>query len=211
MKLCYLGNVVLLLIQLCHYKAANFLNLNLLLQPSNPLGLVYLINWCHKKVFARERYFIFHSYGNQSEEQLNTCWYFISLVQCEVENRLTWVTKIEPKPMMEVSLVLFVRQLHNRQNHLFCDFKISGFRNLEKEELIFGDNGIVNISNFSSLAEKQKHWLKEILILMVSEIKSLAATEVPFSSSMTNCSNILLRVKIKMHMMRLGDLERDGS
>ena len=59
---------------------------------------------------------------------------------------------------------------------------------MEKEELMFGDNGIVRMSNFSSLAEKQKHWLHETLILMVFEIKSLAATEVPFSSSMTNCS-----------------------
>ena len=50
--------------------------------------------------------------------------------------------------MMEVSLVLSVRQWHDRQNHLLSDSKISGFRNLEKEELIFGDNGIVRISNF---------------------------------------------------------------
>ena len=33
--------------------------------------------------------------------------------------RLSWITKIEPKPMMEVSLVLSVRQLHDGQNHLF--------------------------------------------------------------------------------------------
>ena len=59
--------------------------------------------------------------------------------------------------MMEVSLVLSVRQLNDEQNHLLSDSKISGFKNLEKEELIFGDNGIVSMSNFSSLAEKQKH------------------------------------------------------
>ena len=85
--------------------------------------------------------------------------------------------------MMEVSLVLSVRQLHESQNLLLSDSKMSGFKNLEKEELIFGDNGIVSMSNFSSLADKQKHWLQETLILMVFEIKSLAATEVPFSSS----------------------------
>ena len=104
-----------------------------------------------------------------------------------MENRLSWITKIEPELMMEVSLVLSVRQLHDGQNHLLSESKISGFKSLEKEELILGDN-IVTISNFSSLAEKQKHWLHETLILMVFEIKSLAATEVPFSSSMTNCS-----------------------
>ena len=119
-------------------------------------------------------------------KQLNTCCSYISL-ECEVENRLSWITKIEPELMMEVSLVLSSRQLHDGKNHLF-DSNISGLKNLEKEELIFGDNGIVRMSNFSSLAEKQKHWLHETLILMVFEIKSLAATEVPFSSSMTNCS-----------------------
>ena len=91
-----------------------------------------------------------------SGEQLKTCWSFNSL-ECELENRLSWITKIELKPMMEVSLVVSVRQLHNGQNHLFSDSKISGFKNLEREELIFGDNGIVSMSNFSSLAEKQKH------------------------------------------------------
>ena len=38
MKLCYLGNVVVQLVQLCHYKTANLLNLNLFLQPNNALG-----------------------------------------------------------------------------------------------------------------------------------------------------------------------------
>ena len=127
------------------------------------------------------------TFKSKSREQLNTCWSFISF-ECEVENELSWITKIEPELMMEVSLVLSVRQLHDGQNHLLSDSKISGFKNLEKEELIFGDNGIVRMSNFYSLAEEPKHWLHETLILMVFEIKSLTATEVPFRSSMTNCS-----------------------
>ena len=96
------------------------------------------------------------TFNSNSGEQLNTRGSFNSL-ECEVENRLSWITKIELEPMMEVSLVLSVRQLHDGQNHLFSDSKISGFKNLEREELIFGDNGIVSMSNFSSLAEKQKH------------------------------------------------------
>ena len=124
---------------------------------------------------------------SKSGEQLNTCWSFISL-ECEVENQLSWITKIEPELMIEVSLVLFVRQLHDGQNHLLSNSRISGFKNLEKEELILGDNGIARMPNFSSLAEEQKHWLHETLILTVFEIKSLAATEVPFRSSMTNFS-----------------------
>ena len=85
---------------------------------------------------------------------------------------------------MEVSLVLSVRPLNHGQIHLFSDSKISGVKNLERDKLKFGDNGIVSMSIFSSLAEKQKHWLQEILIVMVFEIMSLAAIEVPFSSLM---------------------------
>ena len=125
------------------------------------------------------------TFQSKSGEQLNTCWSFISL-ECEVENRRSWITKIEPELMMEVSLVLSVKQLHDGQKHLLSNSKMSGLKNLEKEELICANNGIVRMSNFSSLAEKQKHWLHESLIMMVFEIKSLAATEVPFNSSMKN-------------------------
>ena len=45
------------------------------------------------------------TFKSNSVEQLNICWSFISL-ESEVENQLSWITKIEPKPMMEVSLVL---------------------------------------------------------------------------------------------------------
>ena len=96
------------------------------------------------------------TFNSNSGEQLNTCKSFNSL-ECEVENRLSWITKIELEPMMEVSLVLSVRQSHDGQNHLFSNSKISGFKDLEREKLIFGDNGIVSMSNFSSLAEKPKH------------------------------------------------------
>ena len=91
--------------------------------------------------------------------------------------------------MMEVSLILSVRQLYDGQNHLFCDSKISDFKKEElvRDELVFGGNGIFSMSNFSSLAEKQKHWLRKTSILII-EIRSLAATGVRFSSSMTNGS-----------------------
>ena len=59
--------------------------------------------------------------------------------------------------MMEVSLVLTVKLVMDGQNHLLSDSKISGFKNLEREELIFGDNGTVSMSNFFSSAENQKH------------------------------------------------------
>ena len=126
------------------------------------------------------------TFNSKLGEQLNICWSFISL-ECEVENRLSWITKIEPELMIQVSLALSIRQLQDGQNYLLSNSKISGFKNLEKRR-IFAGNGIVSMSKFYSLTGKQMHWLQEILILMVDEIKSLAATEVPFSSSMTNCS-----------------------
>ena len=102
-----------------------------------------------------------------------------------MEYQLSWITKTECKPIMEVSLVHSVIHLLDGQNHLFSDSKISGFKILEREELISGGKGIVSISNFSFLVEKQKHWLQEALILIAFEIKSQAATEVSFFSSMT--------------------------
>ena len=51
------------------------------------------------------------TFNSNPGEQLNTCWSFISL-EYEVENRRSWITKIEPESVMEVSLVLSVRQLH---------------------------------------------------------------------------------------------------
>ena len=109
------------------------------------------------------------TFKSNSGEQLNTCWSFIS-PEYEVENLLSWITKIEPELMMEVSLVLSVRQLHDGQNHLLSASKISSFTNLKKEELIFRGNRILRMSNFFSLTEKQMHWLHKTLILMVFEI-----------------------------------------
>ena len=60
--------------------------------------------------------------------------------------------------MIEVSLVFSgLDSCTMDRNHLFSDSEISAFKNLEREELMFGENGIVTISNFSSLADKQKH------------------------------------------------------
>ena len=73
-----------------------------------------------------------------------------------MEKQRSWITKIHPELMMEVSPLLCVRQSQDGQNHLFSDSKTSDFKNLEREELIFGDNGIASMS-VSYLAEKQKH------------------------------------------------------
>ena len=95
------------------------------------------------------------TFNSKLGEQLNICWSFISL-ECEVENRLSWITKIEPELMIQVSLALSIRQLQDGQNYLLSNSKISGFKNLEKRR-IFAGNGIVSMSKFYSLTGKQMH------------------------------------------------------
>ena len=51
---------------------------------------------------------------------------------------------------MQVSLVLSERALHEGQNHLLCDDKISGFRNWLIEAWMSADTGRVKISRFCS-------------------------------------------------------------
>ena len=86
-----------------------------------------------------------------------------------MENPLSWISKIEPELMMEVSLVLSVRQLHDGQNHSLSDSKTSGFKRLEKEYL--ETMGLLECLIFP-LWQRNKHWLHVTLILMVFEIKS---------------------------------------
>ena len=154
MKLSYQGNVVVLLAQLCHLEDSqppefkSFLTNQYCPSSTVPEWLNDVI-----REYLLEKYTssftVMGTFNSDSWKQLNSCWYFLSL-ECEMENWLSWITKIEPKLMMELSLVLSVRQLHNGQNHLISDSKISGFKNLERKELIFGDHGIASMSNVSS-------------------------------------------------------------
>ena len=90
--------------------------------------------------------------------------------------------------MIQVSLVLSHRALHEGQNHLLCDDKISGFRNWLIEAWMSADTGRVKISRFCSDSEKQKQVLQETVIFCVLEINWLAARDTPFSSSKTTCN-----------------------
>ena len=78
--------------------------------------------------------------------------------------------------------------LHERQNHLFCDDKISGLRNWLTEVWMSADTGRVSTSRFSTDMEKQKQVLQETVIFCVFEIKWLAANDTTFSSFKTTCS-----------------------
>ena len=84
--------------------------------------------------------------------------------------------------------MLSERRLHEGQNHLFCNDKISGFRNWFIEVYMSTDTGRVTISRFSSDTGKQKQILQETLIFGVLQIKRLANNDIRFPSSKTTCS-----------------------
>ena len=84
-----------------------------------------------------------------------------------LENRQSWIIKIGAEFIIQVSLVLSERALHEGQNHLLCDDKISGFRNWLIEAWMSADTGRVKISRFCSDSEKQKQVLQETVIFCV--------------------------------------------
>ena len=89
---------------------------------------------------------------------------------------------------MQVSLVLSQRRLYDGQNYLFCDIKISGFKNWFIEVWMSAETGRVTISRFSSDTDEQKQVLQETEIFCVLQIRWLAAIDMPFSSSKTTFS-----------------------
>ena len=82
---------------------------------------------------------------------------------------------------MQVSLVLSERRLAEGQNHLFCDDKISGFRNWFIEVCMSVDTVRVTISIFSSDTEEEKQVLQEAVIFFVLQIKWFAPKDIPFT------------------------------
>ena len=77
------------------------------------------------------------------------------------------------------------RFLHEGQNHLFCDDKISGLRNWLIEVCMSVDSCRGSISRFSSETEEHRQLLQDTVVLCVLEIKLLAANNTPLSSSKT--------------------------
>ena len=78
-------------------------------------------------------------------------------------------------------MALSKRTLHEGQNHLFCDDKMSGLRNWLREVCMSANTGRVSISRFSSDTEEQKEALQETVIFCVLEIKQLATDDIPLA------------------------------
>ena len=77
------------------------------------------------------------------------------------------------------------RVLHDGQNHLFPDDKISGLRNCLREVCMSVDTYRDSISKLSSETEEHMQVLQDTVVLRASEIKLLAANNTPLSSSKT--------------------------
>ena len=84
--------------------------------------------------------------------------------------------------------MLSERVLHEGQNHLFPDVKISGLRYCLIEVCIPVDTCRESIFRFSSETEEHRQMLQDTVVLSVLEIKLLAGNDTPFSSSKTTCS-----------------------
>ena len=84
--------------------------------------------------------------------------------------------------------MLSQRRLHDGQNHLFYDVKISSFKKWFVEVWMSAETGRVTISRFSSDTDEQKQVLQETVIFCVLQIRWLAAIDMPFSSSKTTWS-----------------------
>ena len=82
--------------------------------------------------------------------------------------------------------MLSERVLHEGQNHLFPDVKISGLRNCLREVCIPVDTCRESISRFSSETEEHRQVLQDTVVLSVLEIKLLAANDMPLSLSKTS-------------------------
>ena len=83
--------------------------------------------------------------------------------------------------MTHVSLVLSERVLHKGQNHLFPDDKISGLRNCLIEVCMPVHTCRGSISRFSSEIVEHRQVLQDTVVLIVLEIKLLAANGTPLS------------------------------
>ena len=84
--------------------------------------------------------------------------------------------------------MLSERALHDGQNHLLPDDKISGLGDCLREVCMSVDTCRDSILRSSSEAEEHRQVLQETVVLSALEIKLLAANDTPLSSSKTTCS-----------------------
>ena len=90
-----------------------------------------------------------------------------------LENRKSWIIKTGVEFIIQVSLVHSQRRLHDGQNHLFCDVKMSGFKNWYIEVWMFAETGRVAVSRFSSDTDEQKQVLQETVFFVCYKLDGL--------------------------------------
>ena len=114
--------------------------------------------------------------------------HFLTSLPPWFEKRQSWIAKIEAEFITHVSLVPSERVLHEYQNHLFCDDKISGLKSWLIEVFVSLDICNRSISKFSYETEEHRQLMQNTVVLCVLEIKLLVANDTPLSSSKTTSS-----------------------
>ena len=112
-----------------------------------PIESAWMVNSGNQSILVCKRNFILHSYGNRK----NFIWSpplqlkkFSSVTSwpARLENQQSWIIKIGAEFIMQVSLVLPQRTLHDGKNHLVCDVKILGLKNWFIEVWMSAETGL---------------------------------------------------------------------
>ena len=120
-----------------------------------PIQSTLMVNSGHRKMFVKETSSsiiietiraLFDSLWIQLEK-----FSFLTGWPPWLENPQSWIIKIGAEFIIQISLVLSERRLHEGQNHLFCDDKIPGFRDWFIEVWMSTDIGGVTILIFSGI------------------------------------------------------------
>ena len=99
------------------------------------------------------------------------------------QKRLKWITQTGADWIIDVSLMLSLEELHDRQNHSFSNVGNSYERNFSNELLALSAMGTDTTSCFSFLTVEYN----VIVVLKMLQSKPSVLIDVPFSSSRTTC------------------------
>ena len=90
-----------------------------------------------------------------------------------LENRQSWIIKIGAEFIIQVSLVLPQRRLHDGHNYLFHDVKISNFKNWFIEVWMSTETGRVTISRFPLTQMNKARYYKQLWFVLCYKLDGL--------------------------------------
>ena len=90
-----------------------------------------------------------------------------------LENQQSWIIKIGAEFIIQVSLVLPQRRLHDGHNYLFRDVKISNFKNWFIEVWMSTETGRVTISRFPLTQMNKSRYYKQLWFVLCYKLDGL--------------------------------------